>query len=56
MTDLEIYVGNGFAIYSGKQGDIVLKKDFIAIIPLYMDEFHLEVTLDNFRLALFSIR
>lgn len=50
---MRIYLGDGFVIFSGRQGDVILRDDLICVIPLFGAEFLLEH--DDLLLALNAI-
>ncbi len=56
LIDSAIFIGEGFVIVSGRKGDLIIRDGHVTVIPLTMDEFELQLTLENLQFSILVIR
>jgi hypothetical protein len=55
-NSISVFIGSDFIIWGGRQGDAVIKRDTVTVIPLTMNEIRLPLTVSNMRLVLWAIQ
>lgn len=54
-NSLSVFRGSNFVLWSGSQGDVIVREGFLAVLPLYEPDFEMELTLNNLKLAFIAI-